>query len=175
MSDTHLAAVRDPYTSEPGAFTAALALGLVEMHEGQPRLTPAGLEAKRLEALRGLVAALAAAPCKDCDGTGWAAATNPGTGGGTGRDEQIAVPCPQGCPDADESEPRYDAEQRPVNLAHVALHADGTTTTVMPDGRSFRGPGLMLEPRPGGGKSTADLLGPRGCPADELGPEDPRF
>jgi hypothetical protein len=52
MSDNHLAAVRDPYTTEPGAFTAALALGLVEMHEGQPRRTEAGEEALRKAAPR---------------------------------------------------------------------------------------------------------------------------
>lgn len=34
--------------------------------------------------------------------TGWASETNPGTGGGTGRDEMIAYPCPRGCPDPDE-------------------------------------------------------------------------
>lgn len=37
--------------------------------------------------------------CEDCDGTGWTAESNPGTGAGTGRDEQIAVPCPRGCPE----------------------------------------------------------------------------
>jgi hypothetical protein len=41
-----MAAVRDPYTTTPGAFTAAREMGLVEMHEGQPRLTLAGLAAK---------------------------------------------------------------------------------------------------------------------------------
>lgn len=39
-------------------------------------------------------------PCPDCDGTGWASESNPGTGQG-GRDEQLAVPCPRGCPDAE--------------------------------------------------------------------------
>jgi hypothetical protein len=48
-------------------------------------------------------------PCPDCDGTGWASATNAGTGGGTGRDEQIAVECPRGC------EPQDDD----VDAAHV--------------------------------------------------------
>lgn len=39
------------------------------------------------------------ATCPDCEGTGWASESNPGTGGGTGRDEQIACPCPRGCPE----------------------------------------------------------------------------
>lgn len=37
-----LEAVRDPYTTTPGAFTSARVLGLVEMHEGQPALTGLG-------------------------------------------------------------------------------------------------------------------------------------
>jgi hypothetical protein len=51
-----------------------------------------------------------AATCDDCGDdqgrpTGWAQAANPGTGGGTGRDEQIAVPCPRGCPEPSEPLP----------------------------------------------------------------------
>lgn len=44
--------------------------------------------------------------CGDENGkpTGWASAANPGTGNG-GRDEQIAVECPRGCPDPTEQAP----------------------------------------------------------------------
>jgi hypothetical protein len=51
------------------------------------------------EAYEAIMESLPAEPCPDCDGTGWAAESNPGTGGGTGRDEQIACPCPRGCPE----------------------------------------------------------------------------
>lgn len=35
-------AVLDPYTTVPGAFTAARKAGLVEVREGQPMRTPQG-------------------------------------------------------------------------------------------------------------------------------------
>lgn len=50
--------------------------------------------------------------------TGWASETNPGTGGGTGRDEQIAVECPNGC--SDPTEPPLDARVRIMRLASLA-------------------------------------------------------
>lgn len=90
--------------------------------------------------------------CGDDQGrpTGWAAERNPGTGCG-GRDEEIGVPCPNGCPDS--TEPPADPEQRPVNLAHVSLNGDGSVTTVFPNGTSIRTkPGelsrVTVTPRP---------------------------
>lgn len=41
-----LSAVVDPYTTVPGAFTAARELGLVEVLEGRPVLTRAGRAAR---------------------------------------------------------------------------------------------------------------------------------
>lgn len=51
------------------------------------------------------------ATCPDCEGTGWASESNPGTGGGTGRDEQIACPCPRGCPDPSEPAANDDGQE----------------------------------------------------------------
>ena len=135
--------------------------------------------------------------CGDENGvpTGWAAETNPGTGGGTGRDEQIAVPCPRGCPDPDEPEDlglpqgllgsdykpaqwhtptgeemaqdALDWAQKHLDRGHASVGADGRITTVYPSGESYTDPTPRLARDP-------IARGARGCEADDQGPGWPR-
>jgi hypothetical protein len=115
-----------------GAWDESCGEWLVWVQRTAPPRGPFNLPPWGLVLAQALLAHRAGHPCEDCDGTGWSSETHPGTGGGTGRDEQIAVECPRGCP-----EPSAAA-----TMVHVFPNRDGSVTTVMPDGG-------MLHSRPG--------------------------
>lgn len=142
-------------------------------------------------------------PCPDCDGTGWASESNPGTGGGTGRDEQIAVECPRGCRvpftvTVDGAANGYDPHQEPPSgeaytdptprLAPADLDRlvgqlpVAVAVQVAVDLREARYDAAIrtagqhgVDLRAALGFRTSEPPGARGCEADDQGPEDGRF
>lgn len=103
--------LRGAWTANPGGFTSQGPASVTVLHGYSVFVD----------------GSFSAGPCPDCDGSGWASESNPGTGGGTGRDEQIAVECPRGC------EPPDDDVPTPLALGIAAFNSwsDSANTDVL--------------------------------------------